>query len=72
MLIVADPSMVWIGAEIGWALGAMLAGASVRVLIAACVGSKAFSAFTQDTAISWDVDKLYSTIFFSTNGGDGI
>ena len=37
--------------------------------IAACVGSKDFRAFSKDTAISWDMDKLYFTIFFSTNGG---
>ena len=54
-----------------WDSGAIVAVASVRVMIAACVGLKAFSAFTQDTAISLDVDELYSIIFFSIHGGTG-
>ena len=35
-----------------WASGDIVAGASVRVAIAIFVGSKDFSAFTQDTVIS--------------------
>ena len=70
-LIAVAPPMVWVRAAIGWASGAMVADASVRVEIAACVGSKAFNTFTQDTAISWDVEELYSKIFFSINGGTG-
>ena len=54
-----------------WASGDLVSSASVRVAISDCVGSKAFNAFTQDIAISWDVDELYSTIFFSINGGTG-
>ena len=54
-----------------WASGTIVAGALVRVVIAACVGSKAFSAYTQDTVISWDVDELYFNIFFSVNGFTG-
>ena len=56
---------------IGWASGDVVSSTSVRVDISDCVGSKAFNAFTQDTEISWDVDELYSTIFFSINGGTG-
>ena len=41
------------------------------VVIAACVGLKDFSAFTQDSAIYWYVDELYSTILFSMNRGTG-
>ena len=70
-LIFVAPPMVWFGAAIGWDSGYILAGSLVLVSIADCVGSKDFSAFTQDTAISWDVDELYSTIFFSINGGNG-
>ena len=55
-----------------WDLGARVAGASVRVAIAACVGLKAFSTFTQDTAISGDVDELYSKILFIMNGVLGL
>ena len=52
-----------------WASGDILAGASVRVAIVSCVGPKDFIALTQYTAVSWDVDELYSTIFFNINGG---
>ena len=51
-----------------WASGAILYGVSVRLSIATCVGSKAFSAFTQDTSIYLYVDELYSTIFIIING----
>ena len=54
-----------------WNSGAIVSGTSVMVAIADCVGLKGFSAFTQDTALSWDVDKLYSTIFSSINGSTG-
>ena len=54
-----------------WASGDIVYGLSVRVDITTSVGPKDFSAFTQDTEISWDVDKLYSTIFFSINEGTG-
>ena len=50
-----------------WYLGAEVAGALIMVEIAASVVLKALSAFTQDNAISWDADELYSTIFFSIN-----
>ena len=55
----------------GWDLGSIVAGLSVRVAITVCIGLKDFSIFTQDNAISLDVDELYSTIFFSINGGTG-
>ena len=61
--------MVWVSAVVGWGSGAIVAGASVRVVIAVYVVPKASSAFTKGTAISWNVDELYSTIFFSMNGG---
>ena len=43
--------------------GAKIADALVMVVIAACVGLNDLSNFTQDTAISWDVDELYSRFF---------
>ena len=54
-----------------WYLGSLVAGALVMIAITACVGSKDFIAFTQDNAISWDVDELDFTIFLSTNAGTG-
>ena len=54
-----------------WASGDIVPGASARLAIAACVCSKAFRAFTQDTAISWDVEELYFMILFKINGGTG-
>ena len=69
LLIVVAPPVVWVSAATSWASGTMVAGELVRVVIVACVNSKAFSAFIQDTTISWDVDELYSTILFSINGG---
>ena len=47
----------------------MLAGAFIRLAISACVGSRDFSSFMQDTKISWGVDELYSMNFFSINEG---
>ena len=70
-LVFIDPPMVWVGAAVGWDSVDIVAGALFRVATADCVGSKAFSAFTQDTAISWDLDELYSTILFCINGGTG-
>ena len=70
-LIVINPPVVWVGAAVGWYSGDILADASMRAEIAACIGLKAFSAFIQDTAIYWDVDDLYSTIFFSMNESTG-
>ena len=61
--------MVWVGFAISWYSGAVLAGALFRVNIAASLCSEAFINLTQDTAISWYVDKLYSSIFFCVNGG---
>ena len=54
-----------------WVSGDLVSGALVMVAITDCVGLKAFIAFTQDTAIFWNVDELYSTIFFSIHGGNG-
>ena len=54
-----------------WGSVDIVSCASVRVAIAACIDSKFFSAFTQDTAISLDVDEIYSTVFFGKNGGTG-
>ena len=71
LLIVVAPPVVWVGATVSCNLGSIVAHALVRVEIAACVGSKDFSAFTEDTAISWNVDELCSTIFYSMNGGNG-
>ena len=56
ILIVIAPPMVWVGAVVGWSLVDVLAGASVRIAIASCIGLKPFIAFTQDTALSWDAD----------------
>ena len=61
--------MIWDGAKVGRELGDIVSGELVRVAISTCVGSKAFSNFTQDHLISSDVDELYSTIFFNINGG---
>ena len=69
LLIVIYFPVVWASAAVGWASGAVVAGSSIRVSIADCVSSNAFITFTQDNAISWDVDELSSTIFFSMNGG---
>ena len=69
--IVVTPSVVWVGAAIGCNSGAMVSGASVRVAIVACIGSKDFNALALYAVISWDVEELYSTIFFSINGGTG-
>ena len=69
LLIFIYPPVVCLDAAVGWASGAIVASALVRVAIGACGGLKDFSAFTQDTAIYWDVDELYSPIFFSINGG---
>ena len=63
--------MVWFGAAFCWDSWTILACALVRVAIDACVVSKAFSSFTKYTVISWGVYELYSTIFFSINGGTG-
>ena len=71
LLISIAPPVVWVGVTVGWESGAIVAVASVRVAMAACVCLKDFSAFTQYTAISWDLDELYSTILFSINGGTG-
>ena len=54
-----------------WSSGNIVAGASVRLAIATFVGLKAFSDLTQDTVISWYVNELYCTIFFSINVGTG-
>ena len=54
-----------------WTSGSKVAGALVMVVIASFVGSKYFSVFTQDTAISWYVNELYYTVVFSINGGTG-
>ena len=54
-----------------WDSRAVVSGALVIVAIAACVGLKAYSAFTKDTAISLDMDELYSTNFFSINESTG-
>ena len=60
LLIVIPPPVVWAAAVISWASGDISADSLIRVAIVACVGLKAFSAFTQDNAIYWDVDELYS------------
>ena len=39
-----------------WASGDIVDCALVRLALLVCVDLKAFSAFAQDTAISWDVD----------------
>ena len=46
LLIVIASLMVWYGAAVGWDSGDVLAVASIRVVIADCVGSKYFSALT--------------------------
>ena len=64
--------MFCVGDVVGWDSGAIVAFALVRLAISACVGSNYFSAFKQDTEIYWDVDALYSAIFFSINGCTGV
>ena len=46
LLVVINLLVVWAGATVGWASGAVLSGALIRVAMAACVDSNDFCAFT--------------------------